>query len=148
MQPLNTNGNRRWLVLGFLLLVAVGAAGESWYWNQRVHAPDPGIVIRTESEAVEGARKFLAAANISTSAYDLSSASGVTRDSLKGQIVWRIMWSPRTNATVTNDLVALASERGRFYTDEMSSTNEGVSIQGDLTNITRRSFVLEWPKEN
>ena len=30
-----------------------------------------------------------------------------------------------------------------YYTDEMSSTNSGISIEGDLTNITRRQFVLE-----
>jgi hypothetical protein len=27
----------------------------------------------------------------------------------------------------------------------MSGANAGVSIQGDLTNITRQAFVLEWP---
>lgn len=96
---------------------------------------------------MEGAIKFLAAAHISTSAYDLSRASGITRDRLKGQTVWRIVWSPRTDATVTNELVALASESGWFYMDAMSSTNEGISIEGDLTNITRKHFVLEWTKE-
>ena len=146
MKSLNSNATRRRLVLGLVLLVAVGAAAATWHWNQRVHTPGPGIVIRTEAEAVEGARKFLVAAHVSTSAYDLSRTSRITKDRLKGQIVWRIVWSPRTDATVTNELVALACERGWFYTDEMSSTNEGISIQGDLTNITRQHFVLEWPK--
>ena len=129
--------------MGLMLLAAVGAAGAAWYWNQRVHAPDPGIVIRTEAEALEGARKFLAAAHVSTSGYDLSKTSGLTRDRLKGQDVWRIVWLPKVEATLTNELVVLASERGWFYTDEMSSTNSGISIEGDLTNITRRQFVLE-----
>ena len=128
------------------MLAAFGVAGAAWNWNRLVRSPDPGIVIRTEAEAVEGARKFLAAAQISRSAYDVSQASGITKDRMKGQIVWRIVWLPKPDSMLTNKLVVLASERGWFYTDEMSSTNEGVSIQGDLTNITRQHFVLEWPK--
>jgi hypothetical protein len=148
MKPLSTNATRRRHVFGWCLLVAVGAAAAAWHWNQLVHSPDPGIVIRTETEAVERARAFLAAAHVSTSAYDLSRTSRITKGRLKGQIVWRIVWSPRPDATVTNELVALACESGWCYTDEMSSTNEGNSIEGDLTNITRQHFVLEGPKGN
>jgi len=95
---------------------------------------------------VEGARKFLALAQISTSGYDLSQTSRITKDRLKGQLVWRVIWLPKPDATLTNELVVLAYERGWFYTHEMGSTNEGVSFRGELTNITRQHFVLEWPQ--
>ena len=144
MSP-NFRTTRRRLILALMLLVAVAAAGSSWYWNQRVHAPDPGIVIRTEAEAIEGARKFLVAARIATSGYDLSRVTGITKDRLKGQVVWRIVW-PMKDAASSNKLVVLACERGWFHADEMSSTNEGISIDGDLTDITRQHFVIERTK--
>jgi len=102
-------------------------------------------VIHTEADAIEGARRFLAASRITTSGYDLSRATGITKNRLKGQVVWRIVWSMK-DAAFTNELVVLACERGWFYTDEMASTNEGVSIQGDSTSITRQHFVLKWPQ--
>ena len=126
-----------------MLLTAIGVAGAAWYWNRLVHSPDPRIMIRTEGEAIEGARKFLAAAHISMSGYDLSQASGITKDRLKGQRIWRISWLPKQDAMLTNNLVVVASETGWFYTHQMSSTNEGISIEGDLTNITREPFRLE-----
>ena len=136
----------RLLVWGLILLAATAATGAAWYWNQRVHAADPGVVIRTEAEAIQGARKFLIAARVGTSGYDLSQASGVTRDRLKGQIVWRVVWGPRAEAALTNQLAVLAEERGWFSVKEMSSTDEGIAIQGDLTNITREYFKLGGPK--
>jgi hypothetical protein len=144
MKSLNTNKTRRRFVLGLFLLVAGGAAGAAWYWNLRVHAPDPAIVIRTEAEAVEGARNFLAAAHVSTSAYDLSRTSGITKDRMKGRFVWRIVWLPIADAILTNKLSVVVSETGWFYRYEKSSTNSGVwilqgdLIQGDVTNITRQ----------
>jgi hypothetical protein len=135
----------RRLTLGLMLVAATGLAGAAWYWNQRVHAPDPEIVIRTEAEAIDGARRFLAAAQIDTSGYDLSQASGITKSRLKGQIVWRVVWLSRPDATFTNKIAVLAFEGGGFYTYEMRSPTNGIVIEGDLTNITRMPS-MKWPK--
>lgn len=88
----NTNPSRQRLVLGLMFLAAIGVAVAAWNWNQLVHLPDPNIMIHTETEAVEGARKFLAAARIDTNGYDLSQASDISKDRLKGQISWLIVW--------------------------------------------------------
>ncbi len=137
------NQSRRQRILGLLLLAAVGAAGASWCWQRRVNAPDPRIVIRTDAEAIDSGRKFLAAAQVDTTEYDLSHVGRITTDVLKGYKVWVISWPEKTT---TNYLTILVYEIGYFCTDRMSTTNEGIEICGPLEDITRRRFVLEWPK--
>jgi hypothetical protein len=138
----------RQLVFGLMLFTAMGAAGAAWYWNQHVNAPDHGIVIRTEAEAVDGARRFLAAARIATGDYDLFQTSDISKDRLKGQIVWRVAWRTKSDAKRTNEIRVLAFERGMFYYDDMSNTKEGVYIEGglidgEITNIMRNHYVLK-----
>lgn len=141
----------RRLLLGLIFLAAAWSAGAAWNWNRSVHAPDPRIIIHTESDALAGARNFLTTAQINTSNYDLSQASSIAKDRLKGQTVWIIAWQPKPNATVTNKLSVIIYERGCAYTDELTSPTEGVSIDGVLipgeyANITRRHFMLNSPK--
>lgn len=159
---MNSTGNKtgtapltsqRRLVLGLVLFIAVVAAGASWNWNRLVHLPNPEIVIHTESEAVEGAREFLAAAKIETSDYDISHASHITTDRLKGRIVWQIVWQAKPDTKTTNKLSVLVSETGWFYTNEKSGSNQGITIEGVKTNqcnfiFTRNPYTMVPRKES
>ena len=136
-------------MLGLVLFVAAGAA---WNWNRLVHLPDPDIVIRTESEALAGAREFLAAARIGTSDYDISHASYITSDRMKGRICWCIFWLAKPEARNTNKLSVLVSETGWCHANKMISTNQGVEINGFKTNpfnfyIERSAYILTRLKE-
>ena len=158
-QSTNSYSSRRWLLYGLVLFVAVVAAGVSWNWNRLVQLPGPDIVIHTESEAFSRAREFLATAQIGTSNYDISHASYIAKDRLKGHMVWRIVWLAKPDAETTNKLSVLASETGWLYTNERISSNQWVAIEGAKTNqssfiITRNPYTvvsrsqLETPTNN
>ena len=134
-------------MLGLVLFVAVVVAGASWNWNRLVHLPDPAIVIHTESEALDGAREFLAAAKIGTSDYDISHASYIATDKLKGAICWSIVWLAKSDAKTTNKLTVLVFETGWFHADIKIRSNQGIKIEGFKTNqfnfdITRSPYTL------
>ena len=142
----------RRLMFWLMLFVAIVAAGAAWNWNRLVHLPDPDIVIHTESEAVDSAREFLAAAKIDTSDYDISHATYITAERMKGQIVWLIVWLAKPDAKTTNRLSVLVSETGWFSTNERTGSNQGCRIEGAKTNqfnfnIIRNRYTLVPRKE-
>jgi hypothetical protein len=129
------NGSRRKRILGLILMVAIGATGVSWYSQQRANAPDPKIVIRTDEEALKGARKFLVFARVKTDNYDLSHPGKVTKDRFKGSPCWIVSWPAKTPA---EDIVVLVGEEGWFSTSETSPTGKEIEITGDLKEIYLR----------
>lgn len=136
---------KRQLALSLMLLCALGVAAASWREKQIADRPDPSILFRTETEAIAGAQKFLTAAQLDHSGYDLARPVSIAKERFKGQKVWRITW-PRAGEASTNQLVVLVGEYGAFFTSQMAGPNESTLIQavlipGVYTNIIRQHSV-------
>lgn len=130
-------------MLGLSLLLAIGMAGSCWYWNRRVNTPNPylAIVVQTDFEAVEGAKRFLVSRHVNTDQYDLSQASHISKEMFKGQNVWRIVWSPKQDLVASHDMIVVITDTGYCFTFEPSSNNNYTEtvIQGRVTKIAQET---------
>jgi len=88
-------------IAGLLLLGCADSAG-----------PRSPVIVSSDSEAVDCARRFLFAVGISTNGVDIDSAPGVRTDRSKGVKTWLITWRPDGSSARTNALTVWVEGNG------------------------------------